>query len=176
MNLLLHLHLLFLCTCLFKFFYTFIWLPFRIQAHFRSQGIPGPAYSPIFGNSAEIRRLFVEAQSNLAPTVHHDVLPRASPFYHRWSLLYGKTFLYWFGSKPRLAISDPELVKEVAMNAGGSFDKIRFNPLSGTLFGKGLVGLTGEKWDTHRRIANRAFTIDRVKVCKFFALIRFPLC
>lgn len=54
------------------------------------------------------------------------------------------------------------------MNTGGSFRKVGFNPLSKALFGEGLVGLEGQKWATHRRIANQAFTIERVKV-----IIRF---
>ncbi|XP_022143205.1 cytochrome P450 734A1 isoform X2 [Momordica charantia] len=151
-----------LLTVLLKFIYSTFWLPWRIQIHFRKQGITGPRYRPITGNSADIRRLFSEAQSKPIP-FHHDILCRALPFYFRWSAEYGKTFLYWFGSNPRLAISDPELIKEVLVNTGGSFRKVGFNPLSKALFGEGLVGLEGQKWATHRRIANQAFTIERVK-------------
>lgn len=35
------------------------------------------------------------------------------PHYYSWSTLNGKTFLYWFGAKPRLAIADPDLIKEI---------------------------------------------------------------
>ncbi|TYJ49179.1 hypothetical protein E1A91_A01G116100v1 [Gossypium mustelinum] len=78
----------------------------------------------------EIRRLFEEAISKPSP-LHdsdHDVLPLVAPFYHKWSNMYGKPFLYWSGSQPRLAISDPELIKEVTMDTGGgSFDKTGFD-------------------------------------------------
>ncbi|KAB2628088.1 cytochrome P450 734A1-like [Pyrus ussuriensis x Pyrus communis] len=133
-----------------KFVTSTIWVPLRTQHHFRKQGIRGPAYRPIFGNSAEIRRLFAEALSKRGP-FDHDNLHRASPFYHRWSRM------------ARLAISDPDMIKEVLMDAGGSFRKTPFTPLTKTLFGEGLVGLEGEEWAFHRRIVNRAFKMDRVK-------------
>ncbi|PQQ13607.1 hypothetical protein Pyn_34289 [Prunus yedoensis var. nudiflora] len=122
----------------------------------------GPAYRPIFGNSAEIRRLFAEAQSKRG-AFDHDILQRASPFYHRWSRMYGKNFLYWFGPKPRLAIADPDMIKEVLMNTTGSFQKIPFTPLTKILFGEGLVGLEGDQWAFHRRIVNQAFKMESVK-------------
>jgi hypothetical protein len=151
---------------LLKFVYSIIWVPWRFEKHFRKQGIQGPGYRPIFGNSAEIRRIYAEAQTKPIP-FDHDILHRAAPFYYRWSGMYGKTFLYWFGSKPRLAISDPDMIKEVLMNTSGSFKKVRQNPLARLLFGQGLVGLTGEKWAVHRRIINQAFNMERVKVTTF---------
>lgn len=150
-------------TSLLKFVYSFIWIPHRIQRHFKEQGVSGPGYRLITGNSAEIRRLFIEAQSKPISPVDHDILHRTAPLYHNWSRMYGKTFLYWFGSKPRLAISDPDMIKEVLTDTSGSFDKIGFNPLSRQLFGQGLVGLTGDKWSIHRRITNQAFNMERVK-------------
>ncbi|OMO75037.1 Cytochrome P450 [Corchorus olitorius] len=77
--------------------------------------------------------------------------------------MYGEPFLFWFGSIPRLAISDPDMIKEVFMNTGGSFDKIGFTPMARMLFGQGLAGLTGEEWAFHRRIANQAFTMEKIK-------------
>jgi len=54
------------------------------------------------------------------------------------------------------------------MNTGdGSFQKARNNPLAKLLFGQGLNGLDGEEWALHRRIANQAFMIERVKVSLF---------
>ncbi|KAK6256719.1 hypothetical protein QUC31_000178 [Theobroma cacao] len=163
MNHLVLLFIAFLCICLLKFVYSIVWIPWKIQNHFKKQGVAGPGYRPIFGNSAEIRRLFAEAQSKPAPLHHHDVLQRVAPFYHRWSNMYGKPFLYWFGSKPRLGISDPAMIKEAAMNTGAAFHKVGFNPMSRMLFGQGLVGLEGEEWAVHRRIANQAFSMERVK-------------
>ncbi|KAL9446051.1 hypothetical protein AB3S75_013847 [Citrus x aurantiifolia] len=152
-----------LITSLLKVIHSSIWIPHRIQRHFQRQGISGPGYRLITGNSTEISRMHIEAQSKPISPVDHDNLHRTAPFYHRWSRVYGKTFLYWFGSTPRLAISDPDMIKEAFMHTGGAFEKIGFTPLSKQLFGQGLTGLTGDKWAVHRRIANQAFTTERVK-------------
>ncbi|KAH1065703.1 hypothetical protein J1N35_030690 [Gossypium stocksii] len=127
-----------ICISVLKFIYSIIWIPRRIQNHFKRQGVTGTGYRPLFGDSAEIRRLFEEAK-------------------------YGTPFLYWFGSKPRLGISDSDMIKEVALSTDGSFEKMRFNTMSKMLFGQGLLGLKGEEWAMHRRIANQAFKMDRVK-------------
>ncbi|KAJ0052920.1 hypothetical protein Pint_02852 [Pistacia integerrima] len=163
MHLLLLTLLLILLLSLVKFVHTFIWTPYRIQQHFKKQGITGPAYRLITGNTADIRRGFAEVASKPVSTFDHDILYRVSPRYHRWSRMYGKPFLYWFGSTPRLGISEPEMIKEVLKNTGGLFEKIRFNPLAEPLFQQGLVGLTGDLWAFHRRIANQAFNMERVK-------------
>ncbi|CAK7349271.1 unnamed protein product [Dovyalis caffra] len=155
--------ILLLLICTFKFTLSMIWVPLRIQIHFKKQGISGPKYSLIFGNSAGIRRLFAAAAESKSTSINHDVLHRVAPLYYEWSRKYGKTFLYWFGSKPRLAMSDPDMIKEILMNTDGSFEKIPFNPQSKGLFGEGLVGLDGEKWARHRRITNQAFNMERVK-------------
>nr|AYV88897.1 cytochrome P450 oxidase CYP721A59 [Polygala tenuifolia] len=147
---------------LLRFFHSVLWVPWRIQHHFLKQGINGPGYRLIFGNSAEIRSLFAEGQS-LSMQFNHDILKRVVPFYHTWSSKYGKTFLYWFGTKPRLAISDPDMIKEVLMDKGGKLGKVGFNPLSKLLFGQGLVGLDGDKWVSHRSIINQAFQMQHIK-------------
>ncbi|XP_030545374.2 LOW QUALITY PROTEIN: cytochrome P450 734A1-like [Rhodamnia argentea] len=154
--------LLLILILLSKFTYSYLWIPLKLQRHFTEQGLRGPGYRLILGNTAEIKRLFAEAQSKSMP-FDHRILRRAAPFYHHWSVEYGKTFVYWFGSRPRLAISDPDMIKEVLMNTGGSYGRIGFNPQARVLFGQGLVGLVGEKWAVHRRIANQAFTMERVK-------------
>ncbi|OWM75082.1 hypothetical protein CDL15_Pgr021433 [Punica granatum] len=158
--------LLILCSItilLSKLCYSVLYLPRRTQAHFLRHGISGPRYRPVFGNSAEIRQLYAKAQSRAMPCFHHNILPWAAPFYAHWSAQFGKSFVYWFGTTPRLATSDPEMIKEVLVNPSGLFGKVRHNPQAKMLFGEGLAGLEGEKWAVHRRIANQAFNLERVK-------------
>ncbi|KAI3884949.1 hypothetical protein MKX03_037885 [Papaver bracteatum] len=154
--------LMLLLIKLIALLYSLIWVPWSIQNHFLKQGIGGPQYRPVIGNSVELRKMIGEAQSKTMPFTH-DILHRVLPHYHIWSNMYGNTYLYWFGCSPRLALSDPSMIKEVLFNSSGSFDRVKSNPLSKQLFGEGLVGLTGEKWVTHRRITSQAFTMDRVK-------------
>lgn len=163
--LLLQLILILLLTFLFiKFTHSVIWVPLKFQHHFRNQGVGGPSYRPFSGNSAEIRRrMIAEAESRPISSFTHDIVGRAIPHFYNWSKVYGKTFLYWFGPRARLAISDPDMIKEFLLNTSGSFEKIPKDPLSGMLGGQGLVGLAGEKWALHRRIATQAFNMERVK-------------
>ncbi|RDX63389.1 Cytochrome P450 734A1, partial [Mucuna pruriens] len=146
-----------------KFFHSNFWVPWRTERHFKKQGIGGPGYRPILGNSSEIRRLYVEAKSEPAPPLDHDILRRVVPFFHRWSCTYGKTFLYWFGSTARLAVTEPDMIKEVLTNNRGEYGKVSYNPQSKLLFGQGLVGLQGDQWAFHRKIINLAFNMELVK-------------
>lgn len=154
--------LLILFTFLLKSIYSIIWVPLKIQHQFRRQGVRGPTYRPIFGNIRDIQRMVGEAQAKRT-TLCHDITHRLIPFYYEWSETYGKTFLYWFGTRPRLAISEPDMVKEVLLNTSGSFDKIDANPLSRILIGEGSGGLKGQKWAIHRKITNQAFPMEKVK-------------
>ncbi|KAL8128186.1 cytochrome P450 734A1-like [Apium graveolens] len=158
-----YLFLLIFLLPLLKLTHKFIWIPLRIQTHFRKQGIKGPAYRIFFGNSAEIRRQMMAEAESTGLVFNHDIVQRVMPHYYNWSNEYGKNFLYWFGPKPRLAVADPDLVKEVLMNSGGCFEKTKFNPLAKLLFGDGLIALMGEKWAVHRRITAQAFNMERVK-------------
>lgn len=62
-----------------------------------------------------------------------------------------------------VATFDPDIIKEVLINTGGSFDKIPSNPLSKMLFEQGVTGLARDKWAIHRRIASQAFNMEPVK-------------
>lgn len=147
-------------TFLFKFIYSVIYLPLKFEKHFRKQGIRGPGYRLIYGNTEEIKQKISEAESKSIP-FNHNILHRIAPHYYNWSAVYGKTFLWWFGSKPRLAISDPDIIKGLFINK--AVDKVEFDPQTKQLFGQGVVGLRGEQWALHRKIANQAFNMEVVK-------------
>ncbi|KAL0432433.1 UNVERIFIED_CONTAM: cytochrome [Sesamum latifolium] len=163
MQILVAVFLLLVLINLLKLTYTVIWLPWRFGTHFKKQGINGPPYRLIYGNSEEITQLTKDAASKSMP-FSHDILHRVSPHYYKWSAMYGKTVLFWFGCKPRLIFSDPDMIKGLMVNNSGSVIKDAFNPLSKLLFGQGLVGLEGDKWSVHRKINNQAFTMERIKI------------
>lgn len=148
---------------LLKSIHSCIFLPWQLHSHFSRQGLRGPPRRLIVGNSGDVRNLIAGAQSK-PMDFNHRILSRVIPHYHRWSAQYGRTFVYWFGSTPRVAISSPDLIKEVLVNHGGAYGRKSQSPLSGQLLGGGLVALAGEKWARHRRIANSAFSSERVKV------------
>ena len=166
--------LLILVILILKLIHKIIWVPRRIEGHFKKQGVSGPSYRPIMGNTAEVLRMYAEVQSKPI-CFGDDIVDRVAPHNRRWSSEYGKTFLWWFGPTPRVGIADPEMIKEVLMNSSGWYVKAGFNPLSKQLFGGGLLGLEGDKWALHRRISNHAFTMERVKVIISISLFPYPL-
>lgn len=146
--------------------YSIIWLPWVISRHFEKQGIRGPSYRPINGNTDEIRSMYAEAQSK-PMDLCHDTLQRVCPHYHRWSRTYGKIVLCWHGSRPRLVLSDPDIIKEVLLKTGEWFERLDPNPSMKQFFGEGIIMSKGDKWAAYRAIANQSFKMERVKVIYF---------
>ncbi|XP_031496193.1 cytochrome P450 734A1-like [Nymphaea colorata] len=155
--------LLILATIVCRWVYLFLWIPFNIWLHFRQQGISGPPFMLPFGNAREIVRFMKEAQAKPLPAFHHDFVGRVLPHYIHWTSLYGKCCLFWFGTQPRLAIAEPELIKEVLLNPKGAFDMFELTPLARHLIGDGLIVLRGKKWLRHKRIIHPAFHADHIK-------------
>ena len=74
----------------------------------------------------------------------------------------GKNSFLWLGTKPRVNIIDPELIKDV-FNRIYDFPKPNTNPLIKLLVA-GVANHEGEKWSKHRRIINPAFNLEKLKV------------
>ncbi|OIW03480.1 hypothetical protein TanjilG_14705 [Lupinus angustifolius] len=142
--------------------YSIILLPWLIARHFHKQGIRGPSYHLIKGNTQEIQSMYLEVQSK-PMALCHDILHRVTPFYYRWGHTYGKTILYWHGSKPRLVLSNPYIIKEALLKTGVWFERVDPNPSMKLFYGEGIIMAKGEKWVAHRIIANQAFKMERVK-------------
>ncbi|KAI4349823.1 hypothetical protein L6164_010373 [Bauhinia variegata] len=150
---------------LWKIFMVVLWRPYALTRYFRKQGITGPPYSIVEGSLPEIKRMMKDARGKVMDTHSHDILPMVLPHYHTWSSLYGETFLYWYGTQPRVCISDPELVKQILSNKFGFFQKQKTRPSVETLIGKeGMVLLNGLEWVKHRRILNPALSMDKLKI------------
>lgn len=85
------------CMCLaflsilVKFLKEVWWKPIRIQSIMRSQGIRGPSYKFIHGNTKEIINMRKSVQSTPMELSHHELLPIVQPHIHAWIKLYGKS-------------------------------------------------------------------------------------
>ncbi|XP_066364041.1 cytochrome P450 734A6-like [Miscanthus floridulus] len=107
-----------------RLLHSFLWVPLRLERRLRRQGIRWPPRSQISGNAADYRDLLAAARSAPLPSFRHDgVVARATPQYAVWPARHGRPFVYWFGPRPRLVISDPELVKAAMTDSTGAFDK-----------------------------------------------------
>ncbi|PKI55150.1 hypothetical protein CRG98_024441 [Punica granatum] len=82
--------LLSLCLALARVVYK-LWLnPIRIQRMMAAQGIKGPSYRFLHGNTKEILTMRKEAMERpMASHLSHDILPRLQPNIHTWVDTYG---------------------------------------------------------------------------------------
>ncbi|KAJ4815590.1 Cytochrome P450 [Rhynchospora pubera] len=149
---------------LLKVLLNLTWRPYAITKWYREQGILGPDYKFMKGSNEEIRNLKLGAQKVPMDVNSHDFTPRVLPHYHKWMSLYGRNFLFWFGSMPRICITDMELVKQILSNKSGWYPKSDPHPTLLTILGKGLVLIDGPDWARHRRVVNPAFTIEKLKM------------
>ncbi|XP_021824405.1 cytochrome P450 CYP749A22-like [Prunus avium] len=157
----------FLCVFLLllaflNIFYKLWWAPTRIQKLMALQGIKGPSYRPIHGNTKEIlnmRREIIGRPMNLS----HDIVSAVRPHVHSWTKIYGMNFLQWYGSQAQLVIMEPELCKEILNNKDGAFAKRKPQSYVKKLLGDGLGTTDGEKWGKLRKLANHAFHAESLK-------------
>lgn len=134
------------------------WTPLQLKKYFEAQEIGGPSYKLLYGNAPDIVRMAAEESSK--PSLSgHNITPRVIPAYHQWGKIHGQVYVYWFGTKPRLFLPQPELVKEVLSNKFGHYEKLKFVGAGA----QGLAGLEGERWAKRRRILNPAFHMEALK-------------
>jgi hypothetical protein len=139
------------------------WRPRRLERTLRAQGIGGTPYRFLVGDLKDFGRLNDEAWSRPLPLGCHDIVPRVIPFLYNNVRDHGKPCFSWFGPIANVAITDPELVKDVLSNKFGHFEKPQFPALT-KLLANGLTTHDGEKWVKHRRILNPAFHLEKLKV------------
>lgn len=80
--------LFFLVALIFKIFHKIWWTPTRIQKLMASQGIRGPPYRLIHGNTKEISNMYKEAIRRPFD-LSHDIVPVVLPHVHSWTNIYG---------------------------------------------------------------------------------------
>ncbi|XP_058084248.1 cytochrome P450 709B1-like [Magnolia sinica] len=153
-----------LLTGIWKLFQNLAWRPYALTRYFEKQGITGPPYTFISGSLEEIKGLMKLASETVLDTHSHDIIPRIMPHYYKWFSLHGEMFLYWFGSRPRLFIMEPELAKEVLSKKSDFYPKPKINPFLAAVMGKGLGVVEGDDWVRHRKIVGPAFHVEKLKV------------
>ncbi|XWS54140.1 hypothetical protein CRYUN_Cryun10bG0063400 [Craigia yunnanensis] len=73
-----------------------------------------------------------------------------------------KSFVIWYGTIPHVAIMESNLIKEILNNKSGDFPKPEINSFT-EMFVTGLASYNGDKWAKHRKLANPAFHIGKLK-------------
>uniref|UniRef100_A0A0D9V362 Cytochrome P450 n=1 Tax=Leersia perrieri TaxID=77586 RepID=A0A0D9V362_9ORYZ len=160
------------------------WLgPRRVAGKLLAQGLCGTAYRFPFGDLPENARRSEVALARPMPLCH-DIAPRVVPFLHdivekhvnqfmmfiglsylrayNTELNVGNVCITWFRTMPRVVVAEPELVRDILSDKFGHFKKFSAERV-GKLLALGLASYDGEKWETHRRILNPAFHLEKLK-------------
>lgn len=152
--------LLAVCVLIFSsliILYKLWWTPLHLQSLMHSQGIRGPSYRFLHGNTKEIIKMKQQITNQTPMDLSHHIFPRIQPHLYSWMKLYGNNFLIWIGTQPEIVVTEPELIKEILSNREGKYPKRKVKGYFKKLFGDGLVVAEGEKWLRHRKLANHAF-------------------
>uniref|UniRef100_A0A0D9X1X1 Cytochrome P450 n=1 Tax=Leersia perrieri TaxID=77586 RepID=A0A0D9X1X1_9ORYZ len=150
---------------LFNAAVNLLWRPRAIARRLRAQGVSGPGYSVFSGgNLGEIKRLRGEGAGLVLDVSSHDFLPIVQPHFRKWIPLYGKTFVYWVGTRPTICLTDMNMVRQVLSDRTGMYPKNVANKTFARLLGKGLVLTDGEEWKRHRKVVHPAFNMDKLKL------------
>ncbi|XP_057865299.2 cytochrome P450 CYP72A616 [Cryptomeria japonica] len=139
------------------------WVPLRTQKFLRNQGIHGPPYKFLYGNTKEILEIKKRAKSSSSMSTPHDIVPLVVPHIDVWVKQYGRVFVYWVGTKARIVVGDPEIMKQILSNKFGHYQKPMISIQLKRLTGDGLVRTNGEKWARQRRLLNPAFHLESLK-------------
>ncbi|OIT00020.1 PREDICTED: cytochrome P450 CYP749A22-like [Nicotiana attenuata] len=154
---------IFLLILLVWIFKKLWWSPIRVQFLMRSQGIQGPSYKLLHGNTKEIVQMRKDSITKSMDHLSHDIFPRILPHVFSWKNLYGANFLYWYGLQPELVVTEPQLLKEILSNRNNNFPKIDLEGFSKKLLGDGVSSSKGEKWTKMRKLANHVFHGESLK-------------
>ncbi|KAJ9564009.1 hypothetical protein OSB04_009169 [Centaurea solstitialis] len=84
----------------------------------RSQGIKGPSYKFLHGNTKEIYAMRAQSMGRPMDHLSHEILPRILPHIHSWVNIYGRNFLNWYGA-------EAQLVETGFRNEGDKWTKLR---------------------------------------------------
>ncbi|KAF8006614.1 hypothetical protein BT93_K0808 [Corymbia citriodora subsp. variegata] len=140
------------------------WTPRRIKKIMERQGVCGPRPHLLIGNILDMTSLVAKATSDDMDSIRHDIVPRLLPHYVLWSQQYGKRFIYWNGTEPRMCLTETELIKELLSKYSTLSGKSWLQQQGSKHFiGKGLLMANGDDWYHQRHIVAPPFMGDKLK-------------
>ncbi|CAL5187244.1 unnamed protein product [Lathyrus oleraceus] len=138
-----------------------LWLrPKKLEKVLREQGIHGNSYRILVGDVMDLYKMEKEAKSK-PMNLSDDIVQRVSPYLQKSLKILGKNSFIWFGTKPRVVLTEPEQIKDV-------LNKITEFPRTNYKISKLLISALaiheGEKWSKHRKLINPAFHLEKLKI------------
>ncbi|KAL1825030.1 cytokinin hydroxylase [Daucus carota subsp. sativus] len=144
---------------------SFYWLtPRRIKKMMEKQGVRGPKARFLVGNILDMASFCSQSTSKDMDSISHDIVGRLLPHFVAWSRLYGKRFIYWNGTEPRMCLSETHLIKELLLKHSSISGKSWLQQQGTKHFiGRGLLMANGNDWYHQRHIVAPAFMGDKLK-------------
>ncbi|KAK3035221.1 hypothetical protein RJ639_033855 [Escallonia herrerae] len=141
------------------------WLtPRRIKKIMEKQGVRGPKPRFLVGNILDMASLVTKSTSEDMDSINHDIVGRLLPHLVTWSKLYGKRFIFWNGTEPRMCLTETELIKELLLKHSTISGKSWLQQQGSKHFiGRGLLMANGNDWYHQRHIVAPAFMGDKLK-------------
>ncbi|KAL6862400.1 hypothetical protein ACP4OV_016741 [Aristida adscensionis] len=139
--------------------------PMRIRRVLAGQGVRGPPPRLLLGNLRDVSALVAEATAGDMGSLTHDIVGRLLPHYVRWSKAYGRVFVYWYGSEPRVCVTDAGMVRELLSSRHARVTGKSWMQRQGAkhFIGRGLLMANGATWSHQRHVVAPAFMADRLK-------------
>ncbi|KAK8959455.1 Cytokinin hydroxylase [Platanthera guangdongensis] len=149
------------CSILSTYYLT----PRRLRRVMEKQGVHGPIPRFLLGNLPDITALISKSTAADMPAVDHDIVGRLLPHYLLWSKIYGKRFVFWYGSEPRLCLTDADMIKEFLSSKCVQISGKSWLQLQGSkhFIGQGLLMSNGNKWLHQRHTVAPAFAGEKLK-------------
>ncbi|KAJ4961839.1 hypothetical protein NE237_021749 [Protea cynaroides] len=142
------------------------WLtPRRIKKIMEKQGVHGPKPRFLVGNILDMAALIRSSTFKDMDWIDHNIVGRLLPHYVAWSKQYGKRFIYWVGSEPRMCLTEIDMMKELLSSKYCQVSGRSWIQLQGTkhFIGRGLLMANGNNWYHQRHIVAPAFMADKLK-------------
>ncbi|KAJ7566989.1 hypothetical protein O6H91_02G127200 [Diphasiastrum complanatum] len=152
------------CNATFKLLRYYCLQPWALVRALQAQGLKGPVPRFLLGNISQIVETRNEMEVYDMEIGDHNILSRICPYYCQWSAEYGKTFVFWWGTEPRIPATDSEILKEILFTKSEYFGKSSIQLKGGVLLlGNGLIFANGTDWAKRRQIIAPAFHIEKLK-------------
>lgn len=116
-----------------------------VYSYWEKRGVNGPKPLPIFGN------------------IHSRLIYDAYHLQNEWTKLYGKVYGIYEGTKPKLVVSDPEILRQICIKDFDLF--INHAPFQYTneYQRNFLFSLTDDHWKKVRALISPTFTSGKIK-------------
>ncbi|KAM0878124.1 hypothetical protein ACQ4PT_035065 [Festuca glaucescens] len=139
--------------------------PARIRRILSRQGVHGPAPRLLVGNLRDVSALVAESTAGDMGSLSHDIVGRLLPHYVLWSKAFGRVFVYWYGSEPRVCVTDAGMVRELLSSKHAQVTGKSWLQRQGAkhFIGRGLLMANGATWSHQRHVVAPAFMADRLR-------------